>query len=626
MVRVYKRKLGARRYRDYSTETLEECLESIRTGTFTQRKAAEHFNISRRTINHKLKQQHVKKPGKQAVFSRDEEETFVSYIEAMSDYGFPLTQQDLSYIVTCYLNKIDRKVKQFPNNIPGKDWMKSFVARYPRLKERFASNIKRSRAAVDEETVRAYIENLKDVVKDVPAENIWNLDETNLTDDPGKSRVICRRGTKYPEKVCNFSKSSISLMMCGSASGETLPPFVVYKATQLWNTWMEGGPKHCRYQSTKSGWFDALAFNDWFESLMLPKLKKLPRKKVLIADNLSTHLNINIFQKCRNENIEFICLPPNSTHLTQPLDVAFFRPMKVAWRKVLSDWKATPEGLGSSVLPKQYFPPLLKRVLEILEPNFKKTLESGFRKCGIYPCDVQPLLDRIAKKEVEPSAVSSAFLDALKSTRAACTSTGKPRLAKKKKINIPAGKSLSHDELVEMQLSSSEPTAKENASEPQPGTSQYSKSVRPSKKRKIWKSLEDSSEEEPLDERILDESSDEDWESFRKKAMGELTAPTRDEETLAVSKLQKELKPINKQVGAFVVVNYENEHYPGVIESFDEDGATVSAMMKSLNNWKWPVNKDELFYKWEEIVGGINPPKILSKRGIFSVLELAEGD
>lgn len=71
--------------------------------------------------------------------------------------------------------------------------MKSFLARFPRLKERFASNSKRNRAAVDEETyIEAYIENLKYVVKDVPAENIWNLDETNVKDDHGKSRVICR--------------------------------------------------------------------------------------------------------------------------------------------------------------------------------------------------------------------------------------------------------------------------------------------------------------------------------------------------------------------------------------------------------------------------------------------------
>lgn len=120
--------------------------------------------------------------------------------------------------------------------------------------------------------------------------------------------------------------------------------------------------------------------------------------------------------------------------------------MKVAWRKVLIDWKATPEGMSCTVLPKQYFPSLLKRVLENLEPNFKKYLESGFKKCGIYPCDEQPLLDRIAHKQVEPSAICSAFLDVLQSTRDACSV--KPKLTRKKKISLPAGKSLSHDEML----------------------------------------------------------------------------------------------------------------------------------------------------------------------------------
>ena len=41
----------------------------------------------------------------------------------MSDFGFPLTQMDLRFTVSCYLNKVDRKVKQFSNNVPGNDWV-----------------------------------------------------------------------------------------------------------------------------------------------------------------------------------------------------------------------------------------------------------------------------------------------------------------------------------------------------------------------------------------------------------------------------------------------------------------------------------------------------------------------
>ena len=216
---------------------------------------------------------------------------------------------------------------------------------------------------------------------------------------------------------------------------------------------------------------------------MLPELKKLFGKKVLIADNKSTHLNVTIFQKCRKENISFVCLPPNSTHLTQPLDVAFFRPMKIAWRKVLLEWKGTPEGLCFGVLLKQYFPSLLNQVLDFLEPNILKNLRSGFQECGIYPCDVQPLIDRISNKKIEASAISSSFLDALKLIRTSIVI--KPKLAKKKLVNIPAVKSLSRLELLDLELDSNKSIPNQNNVEPQPGPSQPSKSTR--KKREKFK-------------------------------------------------------------------------------------------------------------------------------------------
>ena len=162
---------------------------------------------------------------------------------------------------------------------------------------------------------------------------------TNLTDDPGCKRIIAKRGCKYPERVINSAKSSVSLLVCGSASGDLLPPYIVYKAESMWSTWTEGGPKKPRYNRTKSGWFDALTFEDWFITLVVPALKKLVGRKVIIGDNLVTHLSVKVLKLCEENNIGFIALPPNSTHLTQPLDVAFFRPMKIAWRKQLSCWK-----------------------------------------------------------------------------------------------------------------------------------------------------------------------------------------------------------------------------------------------------------------------------------------------
>ena len=55
-------------------------------------------------------------------------------------------------------------------------------------------------------------------------------------------------------------------MYCGTANGDILPPYVIYKATLMYNTWMEQGPRGTRYNRTKSGWMDVATFENWFET------------------------------------------------------------------------------------------------------------------------------------------------------------------------------------------------------------------------------------------------------------------------------------------------------------------------------------------------------------------------
>ena len=46
----------------------------------------------------------------------------------------------------------------------------------------------------------------------VPPTNIFNYDETNLSDDPGTKKSIFRRGVKYPETVKDSTNTSTSIM------------------------------------------------------------------------------------------------------------------------------------------------------------------------------------------------------------------------------------------------------------------------------------------------------------------------------------------------------------------------------------------------------------------------------
>lgn len=234
--------------------------------------------------------------------------------------------------------------------------------------------------------------------------------------------------------------------MCGNAVGELVPPYVVYKSSHMWNSWCLGGPPHTKYNRTKSGWFDSITFESWFEECFLVHIRNKAGPFVLIGDNLSSHISQRVLSICKERNIRFVCLPPNTTHISQPLDVAFFAPMKKAWREILTQWKEPQNGSKYATIPKELFPSLLKLLMEKLQPGSRKNLISGFRKCGIWPCTADPLLQRLPnKKSVNIEMISESFLTKLEQ-KSAGLDIPTP-LRRKKKLDVPAGKAISAEDV-----------------------------------------------------------------------------------------------------------------------------------------------------------------------------------
>jgi hypothetical protein len=122
---------GTRQYANYSEENLQRCLEDIRTGVKSQRAKAARYQIPRSTIKNKLKGDFNRKPGRPTVFSLDEENVIVEYVKKQAEFGFPVTEQDLRFIMKAYLDRQGRSVTQFKNNMPGYDWVKYFLKWHP---------------------------------------------------------------------------------------------------------------------------------------------------------------------------------------------------------------------------------------------------------------------------------------------------------------------------------------------------------------------------------------------------------------------------------------------------------------------------------------------------------------
>ena len=156
---------------------------------------------------------------------------------------------------------------------------------------------------------------------------------------------------------------------------------------RLWERWCIHGPKGARFNRTHSGWFESYTFLDWLMTVFLPAAKKQTGPKVQIGDNLSSHLNEDIVSACERNNIRFVFLPPNSTHLTQPLNVAFFHPLKLAWRKVLCDYKSK-QITGAGTITKDEFLAFLKKWEDQVGFSNSKNLQQAFQTYGIFQLDV----------------------------------------------------------------------------------------------------------------------------------------------------------------------------------------------------------------------------------------------
>lgn len=596
---MYKKTPGSRSYKNYSEETLDQCLREVLDGQISATAAVKKYRISKGTIINKIHGRKGLKTGGQTALSSSEELAFVNNLITCAEWGFPLTKHDLRLLVKHYLDREGKVVKQFKNNFPGEEWATSFMKRHKdTLSHRLANNIKRSRAAVDRSMLGAFHDELSRSLEGIRPDAIFNYDESNLSDDPGKKLMIFKRGVKYPDNVVNFSKSAVSIMLCVSASGICLPPYVVYKAAHIWDTWRIGGPKgkpfctdKCcsrgsRYNRSNHGWFDAVCFVDWFKMCFLPHAIKIPGPKALLGDNLSSHFTTEVLNLCETHNIRFICLPPNATHLCQPLDVSFFGPMKTTWRNILQDWKRVNSKTSS--VDKSIFPRLLKQLFDDMASTMTQNAQSGFRATGIYPLSKQKLLNKVPTNTMieeendigNSSCVSETFLQYLQEQRNPNKRTIVSQT--RKKLNIVPGRSVAADD---------------SPAKDEENNATSITAIKAVKRKIMQETSSDSSSDSEVDEQADDECNAFEEETFR-------DLPT---EEIAVK--------------SWVLVKYETKksckHFIGQVLSLSKDGLHIKFLKKTVGEkFVWPEVEDTDIIGYNCVVKILPIPKI-ERRGHY---------
>ena len=304
---------------------MQNALLNFSTNRISIFKASKLYGIQYGTLYNKSKLRHMKNFGGQTRLQPHTEEKILQIISILTGWKLPLDKLDIRRLVKGYLDRMGVTDLKFKNNLPGPDWIKSFIV-CNNLTARIADSIKLARAEIDRNSVCSYFDELSITLQDIPNTNIFNYDEANVSDNPGSKAVVCKSGLKRVERKMQHSKGAISIMYCGSAAGQFLSPMVVYKAANCYIEWTYGSPPGTLFDSSKSGWFDSRTFERWFREIFIPETASLTGTKVVIGDSLTSHFSSDIIKACLENNIRFKCLIPNATHLLQRLILVFSDP------------------------------------------------------------------------------------------------------------------------------------------------------------------------------------------------------------------------------------------------------------------------------------------------------------
>jgi DDE superfamily endonuclease len=207
------------------------------------------------------------------------------------------------------------------------------------------------------------------------------------------------------------SREFISLLASICADGTTLPPALIYKGASgdLQDTWMEdlGEKEQAFFASSTNGWSSNAFGLAYLKQVFDPstRAKAGRKRRLLIVDGHSSHVNMEFIRTCDRLKILLIILPPHSTHRLQPLDVGCFLPLSTCYSIELN--KVIEKSAGLVSFTKRMFWPTFKAAWD--KSMTEENILSAFAKTGIWPYKPQIILSVIgpSQPETPPKASSN---------------------------------------------------------------------------------------------------------------------------------------------------------------------------------------------------------------------------
>jgi hypothetical protein len=374
----------------------------------TVRKASRLYNAPRSTLQNRLagiQPQAIFNARKRKLLPT-EEQTLVKWILDLDRRGFPSHIIDVRRMADVLLAA---RAQSPPPQPIGKSWVPRFVRSQPELRTKWNRKFHSQRAkSEDPAVINAWFKLVQEMRQTygILDEDIYNFDETEFTKGiAATSKVITSSDTNGQAAVVQPGNCDwITVIEAINTSGRSIPPFIILAGNLYQASWYRKLPADWVISMSDNGrTTDELGF-EWLKHFNKhTESRTTGVYRLLILDVHGSHGTPEFDQYCTQNRIISLCMPANTSHLLQPLDVGCFSPLKTAYRNEVGELARQ----GVFHIDKEEFLDIYPRVRTLIFSE--KNIKSGFRATGLVPYNPERVLTSLTIVRIPspPTAVDS---------------------------------------------------------------------------------------------------------------------------------------------------------------------------------------------------------------------------
>ena len=366
----------------------------------SQRRAAAIYRVPQATLSKRRAGQPSRADSiaNSRKLDNNEEEVIVSYILELDARGFSPRLADVAIMANSL--RAERNLGPV-----GSNWPSTFVKRHPELTVKFNRKYDYKRALCeDPEVLQGWfglVANVK-AKYGIQDEDTYNFDETGfMMGQISQGAVVTaseRRGR--PKAVQPGNREWATAIVGINAKGWAIPAFLILKAHHHLSAWYkeEDLPQDWVIGVSDNGWTTNKLGLDWIEHFdRHTKQRTVGSHRLLIIDGHESHNSLEFQQYCKDNKIITLCLPPHSSHLTQPLDVGCFAALKKAYGRQA---EILMRNQINHITKTEFLPCFIRAYNAAITPS---NIQGGFQGAGLVPFDPERVISSLDVKLRTPS-------------------------------------------------------------------------------------------------------------------------------------------------------------------------------------------------------------------------------